>query len=572
MLSLQTESEVDFVMAKLSLGYAQEGAPAGNGGAGAALFTQITAETEAWKTVSEPRKARKPQTAKQKQVILCAAGAAAAVALVVALILFIQPVNRVVRAVNAGEYERAREIYWNSGSLRSGSHDGEISNALLKAAEHVTAQYAGQEISGESAAAALSNLGGIGRNGEALLAASIGQFRTYTDSRDHMAEADGLTAAGEHLAAREEYLLVLEGDANYASAQEKARESLALYADSVRGEADMLIQTGDYAGAILALEAGKAALLGYGAFNEKLENKLEAAYGLFEQAMLRNAAVLAAEGDYEGAAALLQREMARCSYETEALKQAVTDYTGKAVQDRMDGIAAQAAELYEAQDTAGAFALLDAALADREILPEAAQAAIEALEGRYAADTVAAARAAFAMDRDSLPNAIAMLNDALRVRHLNAIAAYRTEISAYLPANLAEVEYTEKDGVVFRSAAAFEAVDGAVYEKGWLWGEDGASLTFELNGGYDLLEGAFTVRRPDNNTACGWFEIICDGETVYTSPELRHESGGAIPFSVAVSGCQMLVVRFHNDYSVRTAEDGYCYHGICDVIMTKNIT
>ena len=558
-------------MTNLRLGYAKEGVPGGSGGAGAALFTQITAETEDWKTAEAPRKARKPLTAKQKQVFLYAVGAAAAIALVVALILFIQPVNRVIRAVNAGDYEHAREIYWNSGSLRSGSHDGEISNALLKAAEHVTSQYAGQEISGESAAAALSSLGGIGRNGEALLAASIGEFHTYTDSRDHMAEADRLTAAGEHLAAREEYLLVLEGDANYASAQEKARESLTLYADSVRGQADMLIQTGDYAGAILAMEAGKETLLGYEAFNEKLENKLEATYGLFEQGILRDAAALAAESDYDGAAALLQREMARCSYETEALKLAVADYTGKAVQDRMDGIAAQASELYEAQDAAGAFALLDTALTDPEILPETAQAAIEALEERFAADTIAAARAAFAMDRDSLPNAVAMLNDALRVRHLNAIAAYRTEISAYLPANLAEVEYTEKDGVIFRSAAAFEAVDGAVYEKGWLWGEDGAGLTFELNGGYDLVEGTFTVRRPDGNTACGWFEIICDGETVYTSPELRHESGDTIPFSVAVSGCQVMAIRFHNDYSVRTAEDGYCYHGICDVIMTKKI-
>ncbi|MBR1496158.1 MAG: NPCBM/NEW2 domain-containing protein [Oscillospiraceae bacterium] len=510
-------------------------------------------------------------SAKQRQIVLYTLGVVAAVALIVALILFIQPVNRVIRAVNAGDYATARDIYWGNRELASGAHDAEISAALLRAADRVTSQYAENEISGENAASALANLGGIGMNGERLLSASYEDFHSYADSRDRMAAAERLFEQEEYLAAHDKFLTVLEDDGNYALARERAAESLELYAGAVRGAADMSIQGGDYAAAISALEAGKATLLGYEVYNEKLEYKLAATCGLFEQNLLKRAAALAAGGDYVGAAALIQQETERCGYVTEALTAAAAEYADQSMLQQLDGVAAQAMGLYEAGDAEGAFALLDTLTEDPALPAEAVRAAVSHMEERFAADSIAAARAAFAMDRDSLPGAVEVLTNALHIRRLEPIAEYRTELSGYLPANLSEVEYAEKDGIIFRSASVFEALSGVNYEKGWLWGEDGASVTFELNGGYDLLQGSFTVRREDDSRGCGWFEVLCDGEAAYTSPRLVHSTGETYDVSVSLTGCQTMVIRFHNDYSVRTAEDGYCYHGLCDAFMTKNI-
>ena len=537
----------------------------------AAPFTQITAATEAWKIAEEPKEKPK-RTPQQKQMLINSLGAAAFVLIAVLAILYIQPVNRVIRAVNAGNYSQAKEIYWSDRGLASGAHSEEIDRALLRAAEKITADYADGKISGDHAARSLATLGTIGNDAEALLSDTYELFRTFNDSRDHMEEAEKLSMNGDYLAARDEYLRVLEGDANYAAAMESADASLEYYAESVLSDADLLIQSGDYGGAITALEEGKRVLLGYEVYNEQLDYKLTATYTLYEEELLNKAAALASQQEYAAAAELLEQGMKDYDYSTEALTGAVEEYVALSREKKLADTVAEAEALYAAEDIEGAFALLDGTIGDEEIPQEKAEAAIAALEERFSTDSIKKARTAFARDRDSLPGAIALLNDALHIRRLEAIEEYKADIARYLPANLSEVEYAEKSGTIFRSASEFEALSGVTYTEGWIWGEDGASLTFELNGGYDLLEGSFTVRREDEAEAGASFEILCDGEVVYTSPTVQHLEPETIAVSVSVSGCKVLVIRFTNDYSVRTADDGYCYHGFCDAFLTKDIT
>ena len=59
----------------------------------------------------------------------------------------------------------------------------------------------------------------------------------------------------------------------------------------------------------------------------------------------------------------------------------------------------------------GAFALLDTLTEDPALPAEAVRAAVSHMEERFAADSIAAARAAFAMDRDSLPGAVELLTN-----------------------------------------------------------------------------------------------------------------------------------------------------------------
>ena len=288
----------------------------------AALFTQITAATEAWKKTAEPKEKPK-RTPQQKQLLAYSLGAAAFLLIAVLAILYIQPVNRVIRAINAGHYSQAKEIYWSDRGLVSGRHDEEINRALLRAAEKLTNEYADGKISGDDAARALATLGSIGTQAESLLSDSFAEFRTFNDSRDHLAEAEKLSLNGDYLGARDEYLRVLEGDANYAAAMESADASLEYYAESVLSSADLLIQSGDYGAAISAMEEAERKLLDYEVYNEKLDYKLTATYGLYEEELLSKASALAAQQEYSEAAKLLQQGMSDYDYSTDALTAAV---------------------------------------------------------------------------------------------------------------------------------------------------------------------------------------------------------------------------------------------------------
>ena len=62
----------------------------------------------------------------------------------------------------------------------------------------------------------------------------------------------------------------------------------------------------------------------------------------------------------------------------------------------------------------------------------------------------------------------------------------------------------------------------------------------------------------------------CDGELKYTS-ETLHAASESQSFAWDVSGCGELKIIFHCDYQVSTTENGYCYHGICTPVLTKNM-
>ena len=166
--------------------------------------------------------------------------------------------------------------------------------------------------------------------------------------------------------------------------------------------------------------------------------------------------------------------------------------------------------------------------------------------------------------------------DGIRVRtfdqrELEEISAYRDHLMEYLPLNLTEAEFAGKEGVVFRNTGDFEALNGKTYSDGWVWGADGAELTFRPDGAYDLLECKFVTRRDDEVEATGWFEVWCDGECVFTSEKLVHPQVDGQSVEVDITGCDELKLVFRCDYEVSTAESGYCYHGMGNPTLTKNI-
>ena len=541
----------------------------------AALFTHMTSDAEVWKS-AEPvklrrQKAPRPRGAQRTAFFYALAGVLVVAAAV--LIIFGQPASRVARALRRGDIDGALKIYWSTPRLNESEERSEtVDKAIMAAAQAICAQYADHTIDADVAATKLAQLGTFGDASAEMLADTYAEFRSFSSSQGHMSAADKLFADRAYLEAREEYLLVLESDADYASAQEKAGECLVRYGEQVGKDAKALMDANDYPGAIALLKSGNATLSDrYGTFSEAIDSLLPVCYDRYEEYLLAEGKNLAALEDYEAAANKIGSAIADFPSEREALLAAQAEYTAAAGAKRLKNAGVRAEEQYAAGNYAEAFAQLETfqALPDEDA--EGAQALIEAMEQRFADDKCAEAKTAFAGERDNIEKALKVLDSALEIRDLEAIRDYREHLSAYLPLNLVEAEYAGKEGTVFRNTGEFLGLNGRTYTKGWIWGENEAELSYALDGAYDLLECKFVTRRDDEEEVEGQFEVWCDGEKVFTSEKLVHPQVDGQTVNVDISGCQELKLVFLCDYEVSTTENGYCYHGICNPTVTKNL-
>ena len=193
---------------------------------GAALFTQMTAETEHWRS-----RQKKELTKEQKRLRRLIVAAALAVALAVFLIFFLQPEARVLRAIRMGRYEDAARIYWSDAGLTERGSE-RIDQAVLETAERLTTQYAAHELDGDAAARDISALSTIGRGGERL-SDVVTAFRTLNNSQMHMIEAGQLVLTGNYLEAREVY--VSRSSACKKGARSHVLEAIGLDARTIDG-------------------------------------------------------------------------------------------------------------------------------------------------------------------------------------------------------------------------------------------------------------------------------------------------------------------------------------------------
>ena len=540
----------------------------------AALFTHMTPDAEVWKTaepVKERRRAKKSRSA-QRTAFFYAAAAVLVIAAAV-LIIFGQPASRVARALSRGDIDRALQIYRGTPRLSESEQRSEtVDKAIMAAAQAVSRQYAEHEIDADTAAKKLAQLGSFGSASADMLADTYAAFRELSTAQAHIEAADRLFAEQDYLKARDEYLQVLITDANYARAQERAAECLVAYGERVSREAEALMEQNDYPGAIALLEDGDSILANrYGAFSEAIDALLPVCYDRYEQHLLTEAANLAALEDYEAAMKMIDGAMADFPSERASLREALAGYTVDARAKRLKDAGLRAETDYAAGKYAEAFEGLARFMQQPDEDTVGAAALIEDLEKRFAMDKCAEADKVFGNERDNLPDAIAVLDEALSVRELQKIRDHRDHLAEYLPLYLVDAEFSEKEGTVFRNSGDFEALNGKTYSDGWIWGSDGAEITFPLDGGYDVFECKFVDRRDDETEAKGQFELWCDGEKVFTSEEIVHPQADGQSVSVEIAGCKELKLVFLCDYEVSTTENGYCYHGVCNVQVMKDL-
>lgn len=538
----------------------------------AALFTHMSPGAEVWKT-PEPVDQRPKRAPKALRNVWIYLAGALLVAAAVILLLLGQPASRIARALGKGDIDRALEIYWSTPRLNeSEERNRKVDEAIMAAAQRLCDQYAGHELDAETAAEKLAQLGTFGEASAKMLEDTYAEFRSFSGSQSHMESGDKHFANRDYLAAREEYLLVLESDADYEAAQARAAECLVCYGDMIAEDAGKRMEENDYPGALALLKEGNETLSkDYGTFSESIDALLVTCYDRYEAYLLAESKNLAELEDYEAAAKKIHDALGDFPAARDSLTSAMQGYEDDARHKRMVNTGIRADEAYAAGSYFEAFGILEDFMALPDEDAEGTKELIAAMEERFARDCINEAKTAFQGERDNLETAIGILNWGLDQRELEAIADYRDHLEAYLPLNLAEAEFDRKEGIVFRNTGDFSALNGKTYSDGWIWGEDGAELCFLPDGAYDLLECKFVTRRDDEEEATGWFEVWCDGEKVYTSEKLVHPQVDGQTVTVDIEGCKELKFVFRCDYEVRTAENGYCYHGICNPRLTKTI-
>lgn len=538
----------------------------------AALFTKMTAETEIWKSQEpvKPKKSRPVRPHADRKTLLLGGCAVLAVIAAVALFLLFRPSARVARAIRGGDYQRAYELYWSKPGL-AGARVPAIDKAILAAADDLCDQFAAHGIDADTAASQLSLLGGFGDGAAEMLEDAYALFRSYNSSQEHMDVAEGLFAQEDYLAAREEFLLVEEGDGDYEAAQARAADCLTSYGEAVAAQAQAQMTEDDFPAALETLRQGNRTLSALNTFSQAIDTTLVNCTERYARYTLDLAEDLAEQEDYAGALQTVTACIDVLGDPTEALDAAAADYAQLATNKRIADAGDQADALYDAEDYAGAFALLEDLRVQEPDSTAAVDGLLTVMETRFSAAMCGKAESTFAGDREKLEDAIAVLDKALEVRELDSLKDCRANLAQYLPLSLVTAEFSGREGTVYRSEGTFEGLDGSHFEDGWIWGGNGAELSFRLDGAYDVLECAFSTRRQDSANVSGSFELWCDGEKVYTADKLYHFQKESRNITLDVSGCQELKLVFRCDYTVSTAENGYCYHGICDPMLTKNI-
>lgn len=539
----------------------------------AALFTMMTAETEVWKDSGEEerRQARAKLLRSNKKKIAIISGSALLLAVAVFLGVFFQPSAVVARALNKGEYERARSIY--SEKLYDSEPSGQVCKALSKAAQSILDSYSRHEIDEAQAKSAMGSLTAFGDFTHELLGDTLLSMEELYDSQNRFGNAELLFQAGDYLAACVNFMAVAQGDSLYEQAQEKVQECFDAYSREILSQAGAFIIEDDYISAIKILREGDAKLQELDTFSQSIDDKLAECTELYFSRVMTEAKEKADALDYYGAAEVIRVCVVDHGFSNDELIAAMENYILMGDEKIANDAIAKGFELYDGMHYADAFQTLDSAL---ESLPEGnaydtLAASISDMEEQFVDDMLAAADEIYGGDRANLPDAIAKMERAYAIRELSPIKEKGEELEQYLPFELVNRDYFAKEGEIFRSNTDFESLADIKF-KNWLWGRNESSVSFKLDGKYDVFEAVFAIRREsEDEPMTGWFELWCDGELVYTAEELSHESEElAVAVSVDVKGVQEMKIVFFCDYESSSAENGYSYHGLCRAEALKN--
>jgi|GEM_PF-1643890 len=536
----------------------------------AALFTRVSDETEVWRT-PEPSASKFKKTIKyfssiKKQLII---GSATVVVALLAVVITVSslPSSRIDRALKTKDYSTALSIFTDS-TISSNSDNNRVEKSVLKSADQICDELAKHEITFEEASAAFKVLEdfGIGNDNLAEKYARLslinGSIKSYTNG-------EYFESTGSYMEAYNCFAAVIDQDAYYEAAQEKMLAMLSQHSQKIIAEANMLIEEENYQEAISLLRQNIATLTTQGLFDQNIDDKMQECFDIYESYILIKASALVETEDYIGAAVLISDFMSDAEFSTEGLQNAVKEYRDMADNNAIALINESVKVLYDAGEYSEVFKTLNQAslsLFD----PTSINDLFDEYEKRFSEDSLNKAISTLNLDRANIALAKEIIEKASAIRNSDIFDSYMQYLLDATPVSLVELIPSEKKGSTIRDTSEFSAVDDFT-SQAWMWGQNEDYLVYALDGQYDTFQTTFAVRRDDDSSITGRFEVWGDDNLILSSQELAYQSD-SIFVSLDISGVNELKIVFFSNYNISSANGGYCHHGLCGPIVFRTMT
>lgn len=271
---------------------------------------QIPIETEKTKEVTgEKAEKEAPVTAKKRKagIVWAVVAAAVIIGAVLASVTIYNWYNndeqRIIRALNAGEYEEALEIVKTDEALKDSET---LADKLVKRIGVVEEEYCDEKIAYADAVLELNTIQKMGMP-DVLdeILETKNHLSLINQSRMCFSSAETFFKDANYVEAMRLYAQVIEEDSNYEKAKKQYSEAVNKYREQMLTKAAEYVQQSDYTSAVEILDSALSNLPDDGAITEQRLVYAKAKKEAFKTNLLEEAAIHASEGRYLQAIGIL---------------------------------------------------------------------------------------------------------------------------------------------------------------------------------------------------------------------------------------------------------------------------
>lgn len=394
---------------------------------------------------AKEKKPKKPVKKGKVIAILCAVALliGAAVGGYFAIAWYNSPEQQLLRALKAGQYEQALDIFDEDASLK---YSENLSDSLKKRIETIKADYIAATIEYANVMMELDIIAEIDIKG---LRELITETRDYVEklnaSRTAFSTVEAFFANADYVEAIAQYKQVIQEDSNYATAVSKANEAVSLYRAKVLADAEVYAATGNYTNAITLLQSALTTLPEDAQVTQQISLYEKAQADQILTNALKEAAQYAAAKDYISAMAVLDQ------YTKENGENGEVTVAWNTYRDAyVDLVVADAAVYGDAGAYTNAIALLNDALKE---FPGNSKltAQVTVYEKAYREQQLA----------DALARAKAYADSGDYLSAMNVLSTYTADYGSNASVVVALNEYTDKyvDAVLSNAEGEYNAKD-----------------------------------------------------------------------------------------------------------------
>lgn len=506
---------------------------------------QLPIETEKTKEkIGEKTEIEVPITAKKRKagVVWSVVAAAVIIGVVLASVTIYNWYNndeqKIIRALNAGEYEEALEIVKTDEALKDSET---LADKLVKRIGVVEKEYCDEKIAYADAVLELNTIQKMGMP-DVLdeILETKNHLSLINQSRMCFSSAETFFKDANYVEAMRLYAQVIEEDSNYEKAKKQYSEAVNKYREQMLTKAAEYVQQSDYTSAVEILDSALSNLPDDGAITEQRLVYAKAKKEAFKTNLLEEAAIHASEGGYLQAIGILDYYYKAFNEEDIDINLQRQEYCNKFA----------ASELSEAQKEVDndeywlAIERINSALSvtgSNELLTNK----LNEYKNMYV-DYVLKKSAAYIEDKD-YDRALIAVNVALEDLPGNErLLAEQKKINDLIPKNLMDVcdAYETANYSQYKSGKTFK-MSGNSWTNGFTLSYTGYAY-FNLNGNYNVLE--FDCGHVDGSSMVGKTVTIYLDGVAYKTMEL---SADGLPqhINIEVRGARQLKFQLAGESS-----------------------